>query len=257
MTDQQPGETARGSGPDGAGGAASGACLALETSTERLSLALLHDGRLRTHDGPGGAQASAQLLPAVEALLRDAGLRARDLSVIAFGRGPGSFTGLRTACAVAQGLAFGAGCPVLPLDTLMAVAEDLRHREGASRVLALLDARMDEVYACPFEHRDGAWQSLTEAVVCAPEDLAAALGWPAGVPAGWVPAGHVPAALADRLPAGPVRPAMPTAEALLRLVPARLAAGAACAPDEALPVYVRDKVARTTAERLADKARAA
>jgi tRNA threonylcarbamoyladenosine biosynthesis protein TsaB len=243
-----------GSGPGGSGSPADGACLAIETSTERLSVALFHAGRLQVHEGPGGARASAQLLPVIHGLLRGAQLQARDLSLVVFGSGPGSFTGLRTACAVAQGLAFGAGIPVLPVGTLMAVAEDLRHREGVGHVLALLDARMEEVYVCPFIYRDGTWHAPVEAVVCAPEALAQALGWPNGLPEGWVLAGSLPPDLAERLPGGPVRQAAPSAEALLRLVPALRAAGQTCLPDDALPVYVRDKVARTTAERLADRA---
>ncbi len=122
--------------------------LALDTSTDQLSVAVQRaDGQRFAHTGAGGAQASATLIPAVQALLAQAGLSLSDLRAIAFGRGPGSFTGLRTACSVAQGLAWGAGVPVLPIDTLLAVAEAARSAHGATHVLALLDARMNEVYA--------------------------------------------------------------------------------------------------------------
>ena len=101
--------------------------LAFDTSTDRLSIAVTDGARVWQHSGAGGAQASSTLIPAILALLAEAGLQLGELDAIAFGRGPGSFTGLRTACAVAQGLAFGArqgaGMPVLPIDTLMAVAE--------------------------------------------------------------------------------------------------------------------------------------
>ena len=102
--------------------------LAFDTSTEQMTVAVTDGVRVRQHSGPGGAQASLTLIPAILALLAESGLALSELDAIAFGRGPGSFTGLRTACAVAQGLAFGAnggaGIPVLPIDTLMAVAED-------------------------------------------------------------------------------------------------------------------------------------
>ena len=134
--------------------------LAFDTSTERMSVALTDGVRVWQHSGPGGAQASTTLIPAILALLAEAGLALGALDAIAFGRGPGSFTGLRTACAVAQGLALGAregaGLPVLPIDTLMAVAEEARFQQASAaglpsgdapfRVTALLDARMDEMY---------------------------------------------------------------------------------------------------------------
>jgi tRNA threonylcarbamoyladenosine biosynthesis protein TsaB len=100
--------------------------LAFDTATERISVALMARDRIWQHEGDGGAKASATFLPAVMALLADASVRVGDLDAIAFGRGPGAFTGLRTACAVAQGLAFGADKPVLPIDTLLAIAEDAR-----------------------------------------------------------------------------------------------------------------------------------
>ncbi len=224
--------------------------LAFDTSTERLSIAVQRDGRRWTHEGAGGAQASAALIPAALALLADAGLALGGLRAIVFGRGPGSFTGLRTACSVAQGLAFGAGVPVLPVDTLLAVAEDARLAHGAPRVLALLDARMDQVYAAPWAWAAGAgWAAQGDTVVCAPEALAPLAG------AGWALAGNAFAAYGERLP-GPLRalprlPAAPSAAALLSLAPALLAAGRAVPAEQALPLYVRDKVAQTTAERAA------
>ena len=129
--------------------------LAFDTSTDTLSIAVQRGDAVLQHQGPGGAQASATLIPAVQALLADAGLHLRELRAIVFGRGPGSFTGLRTACSVAQGLAFGArgglGVPVLPVDSLLAVAEQARAEHGCTRVLATLDARMNEVYCAPYQ----------------------------------------------------------------------------------------------------------
>ncbi|MBP9064106.1 MAG: tRNA (adenosine(37)-N6)-threonylcarbamoyltransferase complex dimerization subunit type 1 TsaB [Aquabacterium sp.] len=124
--------------------------LALDTATDRVHAALAVGEAVRPLDLPGGAQASTQLLPALQGLLRDAGLVWTDLDAIAFGSGPGAFTGLRTACSVTQGLALGADCPVIVLDTLMAVAEDARQQapQGCpcgDTVGGLPAARMDEL----------------------------------------------------------------------------------------------------------------
>ncbi len=224
--------------------------LAFDTSTERLSVALsVTDGagpRLLSHEAEGGREASATLIPAALGLLREAGVTLAGLDAIVFGQGPGSFTGLRTACSVAQGLAYGAALPVLPVETLLAVAEEARHAHGATRVLALLDARMDEVYAAAYVHDGQRWTRQGPVTLGRPEVLA--------VPAGFVLAGNAFAAYADRLPPGPQLPALPTATALLRVAPALVAAGAAVPAHEALPLYVRDKVAQTTEEREAQRA---
>lgn len=224
--------------------------LAFDTSTETLSVAV-HGGAgapVLACDGPGGAQASADLIPAIERLLAQAGLRLSELDAIVFGRGPGSFTGLRTACAVAQGLGFGAGVPVLALDTLLAVAEDARERGGADRVVAVLDARMGEVYAAAYEQVNGRWHTVAEPALQAPAEVA--------VPAGYALAGNAVELVAERVGhAGARIAALPTAAALLRLAAAALAAGPAGPAAEALPLYLRDKVAQTTEERAAERAR--
>jgi len=215
--------------------------LAFDTSTEVLSVAVLRGDRLFSRSGPGGAQASSSLIPLIQELLAEAGLAMAELDAIAFGRGPGSFTGLRTACSVAQGLGFGAGVPLLPVDTLHAVAEEARHSFGATRVVALLDARMDELYAARYDFEQPA-QSDPEPRLLSPEQVQ--------VPPGWALAGNVFAAYGERLPAAAARhQALPGAEAMLRLAPELLAAGRAVAPAQALPLYVRDKVAQTTQER--------
>ncbi|MFD0667866.1 tRNA (adenosine(37)-N6)-threonylcarbamoyltransferase complex dimerization subunit type 1 TsaB [Ramlibacter sp. MAHUQ-53] len=227
--------------------------LAFDTSTEHLSVALSwRDGggpRTLSHQGEGGREASASLIPVARGLLAQAGLPLAAMDAIAFGAGPGSFTGLRTACAVAQGLAFGAALPVLPVETLMAVAEAARASHGATRVLALLDARMDEVYAAAYAFDGQAWQRQGPIGLYRPEAVA--------VPEGWVLAGNAFGPYGARLPAGAPRiEALPTADAMLRLAPALAAAGGVVPPAAALPIYVRDKVAQTTAERMALKAAA-
>jgi tRNA threonylcarbamoyladenosine biosynthesis protein TsaB len=224
--------------------------LALDTTTDQLSAALECDGQVWQHQGAGAAQASAALIPAIERLMAEAGLSYAQLDAIAFGCGPGAFTGLRTACAVAQGLAFGAGVPVLPVDSLLTVAEEARAQHASQacswRVLALLDARMDELYAAPFQYADGRWQQQAAFGLYAPQALplmdCEAL------------AGNVFAAYGDRLPdavaALPRWSVLPQATAMLRLAPALLEQGGAVRAEDALPTYVRDKVAQTTEERL-------
>lgn len=223
--------------------------LAFDTSTDQLSVGVRHGDAVWARQAPGGAQASSTLIPLVQELLAEAGLALRELDAICFGRGPGSFTGLRTACSVAQGLAYGADLPVLPVDTLHAVAEEARLLGGATRIVAVLDARMDEVYTAAFAF-DGTPHPLGDAAgearLTAPEDVV--------VPPGWTLAGNAFAAYGERLPAGgPRQEALPTAAALLRLAPGLLAAGMAVPADRAWPLYVRDKVAQTTAERAAAK----
>ena len=225
--------------------------LAFDTSTEALSAAVMRDGHIAAEESAaGGALASAALIPTLQALLARAGVALADLDAIVFGRGPGSFTGLRTACAVAQGLAFGARVPVLGIDTLLAVAEEARARSGAVRVVAVLDARMNEVYAARYRHDVGGWQREGAIVLASPAAVE--------VPRDWVLAGNAFAGYGAQLPShAPRIEALPTAAAMLRLAPQLLAAGQAVDAAHAMPVYIRDKVAQTTEERAAARAPAA
>ncbi|MBD9393155.1 tRNA (adenosine(37)-N6)-threonylcarbamoyltransferase complex dimerization subunit type 1 TsaB [Acidovorax sp. ACV01] len=227
--------------------------LAFDTSTDTLSIAVQHGDAVWQHTGPGGAQASATLIPTVRSLMAQASLSFDTLEVIVFGRGPGSFTGLRTACAVAQGLAFGAhgghGIPVLPVDTLLAVAEEARQAHGCTQVVAVLDARMDEVYhaRCEWIGAQGRWHTDADFGLGAPESVL--------VPLGWTVAGNARTPYGERLaPTAAHVATLPTASALLRLAPALLAAGEGVPASDALPRYIRDKVANTTAERAALRA---
>jgi tRNA threonylcarbamoyladenosine biosynthesis protein TsaB len=248
--------------------------LAFDSSTDTLSIAVQRgaDAAVWHHGGPGGAQASAALIPAILRLMQQAGLSFAQLDAIAFGRGPGSFTGLRTACSVAQGLAFGAGVMVLPIDSLLAVAEDARAQYVGSapagtgaparlQVMALLDARMDELYAERFEWDGAAWASSSPCHLHKPEDLAADFAALAQSEqsASTLLAGNVFDHYGQRLPAGPWPriQALPCARAMLRLAPQLLQAGLAVPADQALPLYIRDKVAKTTQERLLEKSTAA
>ena len=230
--------------------------LAFDTSTEVISLAVQHGAHVVTHTGAGGAQASATLIPAIAALMAQAGLQFAQLDAIVFGRGPGSFTGLRTACSVAQGLAFAAHVRVLPVDTLMAVADEacfiarqtLPHTPAPQRVCAALDARMGEVY---YKHYffnsclssiDGFYSLKT------PQNIEP---FEAGCTV--LLAGNIRPAYDAQLPAAlqaaPYVHCLPTATALLRLAPPLIASGGLVDAQDALPLYIRDKVAQTTAER--------
>lgn len=232
--------------------------LAFDTATELLSVGLAHRGRVYLHEAAGGAAASATLIPAIHKLLGEADVALRDLDVIVFGRGPGAFTGLRTACSVAQGLGFGAARLVLPVDTLLAVAQSAREAlppaESSLQVWALLDARMNEIYAAHYEFDGLRWRTLEAPLLTTPEDLNER--WRRAAPQ--CVAGNALGAFGERLAVGAARcvpQALPGAGALLALAPALVEAGGAVDASLALPLYVREKVAQTTAER--DAARAA
>ena len=229
--------------------------LAFDTATEHMSIALAVRGVVFTHEAAGGARASAALIPAILALLAQAGVTLRELDAIAFGRGPGAFTGLRTACSVAQGLALGADKPVLPIDTLLAIAEDARGDDRrAQRMWVAMDARINEVYAAQYAFGDGRWAVLDAPMLTTPEALNER--WRAQPPE--LVAGSALAVFGDRLTTDGARlaaDALPRARAMLPLARALWAAGGAVDAALALPLYVRDKVAQTTVER--DAARAA
>lgn len=229
--------------------------LAVDTATDRMAVAVVAGGQAWCAEEEGGSRASQRLLPLVFELLAQAGLRPADLDAVAFGRGPGAFTGLRTACAVAQGLALGIGCPVLPLDSLALVAEDAhwRHGDAAQSLWVAMDARMDEAYAGAYRHDGQTWQVLTAPALWTLPALAAA--WRDSPPS--CVAGTALAAFGARLPSGAawrVEDAPDRAAALSRLARSAWAQGAAIDPAQALPLYLRDKVALTTAERAAAKA---
>ncbi|MFZ2987302.1 tRNA (adenosine(37)-N6)-threonylcarbamoyltransferase complex dimerization subunit type 1 TsaB [Ideonella sp.] len=235
--------------------------LALDTATETMAIAVSHGGAQWTLNSPGGAAASLHLIPEALRLLAEAGLSVAALDAVAFGQGPGAFTGLRTAVSVAQGLAFGADKPLLPIDSLLLVAEDARlQAEQAGSALAdsvfwvAMDARMDEIYAAAYRQAAGTWQVVQAPALYTLEALLAR--WQ-DLPPAHV-AGSALAAFGDRLGLAPALPCWPDAQdragALLRLASAAWQHGATVTVDEALPVYLRDKVALTTAEREAAKA---
>jgi len=208
---------------------------AVETSTEWCSVALYRDGEIACIERRAANRHSEMALPMLRRLLKDSELQGLD--AVAFGAGPGSFTGLRIACGIAQGLAFGRGLPVLGVSTLEALAEE----SGAPRVLACLDARMREVYYAALEKRAARWHELVPAQCAAPDSIEIPEGEWLGCGSGFAIYGNL--GLQRVLPE-----VHPSAIAIARLAAPRLAAGEGVDAALAAPVYVREKVAFTKAE---------
>lgn len=234
------------------------ALLAFDTSTQAMAVALQAGGRTWLRNAEGGAAASATLLPLVCSLLAEAGTALERLDAIAFGRGPGAFTGLRTSCAVAQGLALGSGRPVLAIDSLQLVAEQARIRAGAGPLDlgVVMDARMGELYAARWHWDGSGWQALHEPRLSSPQALAEA--WAESPPRACTGSGRPLAQDVFRQRWGHghwIDEGDDRAGALLQLAQQAWHEGRMQDAAEALPVYVRDKVALTTAERAAQGAR--
>ncbi len=236
------------------------ALLAFDTSTESMAIALQAASGVRLANEPGGAAASATLLPRITAMLEASGTVGGDVGLVAFGSGPGAFTGLRTSAALAQGLALGWGVPVLPVDSLLIVAEDARAQRAAALIgrdadagdpfdiAVLMDARMEQVYAAAYRWAQGRWSVLEAPGLFDLSTLAQ--GWP-GRGLSCI-AGSALSAFGDRLvlPAAPRVPdEQQRAGALLRLAQAGWRDGQAVDVALGLPLYVRDRVALTTQER--------
>jgi tRNA threonylcarbamoyladenosine biosynthesis protein TsaB len=232
--------------------------LAFDTSTEHLSVGLSGPGGLLSSSAPGGALASSTLLPHIHALLDRAGMGLRQLEGVAFGSGPGAFTGLRTACAVAQGMGLALGLPLIPIDSLLIVAEDARRQACPGGedcdVAVAMDARMDEVYAGQYHWCTGRWQVIEAPRLFTLPALHSA--W-AQRPV-QILAGSALTAFGDRLQApfsADLRPQEHhRAGALLQLALRAAQDGHTVDAADALPMYVRDKVAHTTRERAAARA---
>lgn len=222
--------------------------LALETSTESGSVALLDDDRLIERPVAGRPGHSETILPEVLALLREACVDLRDIDAVAFGAGPGAFTGLRLACGVAQGLAMGSGKPVIPVGTLEALASQC----SQDFVFVAADARMSELYFAAYCREGGGLREYAAPACAAPADVLL----PPGID--WFGFGSAFRAYRDVLvPALGARligfddSPIPLASSVARLAAERFRRGEMIDPALAAPLYVRDKVAMTTAERLA------
>jgi tRNA threonylcarbamoyladenosine biosynthesis protein TsaB len=220
--------------------------LAIETSTEYCSTALWRDGTVSERCELVGQKHSEVLVAMLDALLKDAGIGIGQVDGIAFGKGPGSFTGIRIACGVAQGLALGTGVNVVGVCTLQALAD----ASGKDKVVAVLDARMGELYLAAYEKRNGAWETAIAPCLCNAESAPDIDG------AGWFGAGNGFAVKGAALQArygeslcGVDELALPLASAVARIAVVEFAKGNAVDAALALPLYLRDKVALKTSER--------
>jgi tRNA threonylcarbamoyladenosine biosynthesis protein TsaB len=220
--------------------------LALDTSTEFLSLALQAGEQTFTHCQNVGQTASQLILPQIQTLLDEANVKLTDLDGIAFGAGPGSFTGVRIACGVAQGLGFGANLPVVGVNTLMASAE----ASGESKVITCLDARMGEIYHAAYLKKNNEWVEISATKVCKPEAAPVLEGseW-VGVGSGWAVYGEVLSEIYAQNLVKTMPEVSPRAEAILKLAQPIFAAGLAKTASEAAPIYIRNRVALTSQER--------
>jgi len=224
--------------------------LALDTSTEYLSLALKLGDKIFTHYQAAGSASSQLVLPQIQILLDSANIKLGDLDGIAFGAGPGAFTGVRIASGVAQGLGYGANLPVVGINTLTAVAEE----SGQDKVVVCLDARMGEIYHAALIKQNGVWLEISETKVCKPQvsPVLESNDW-VGAGGGWaaykevlmqIYSNHLSQSVNNVLP-----DITPTAEAILRLAQPVFEAGQAKPAMHAMPIYIRNRVALTTLER--------
>ena len=233
--------------------------LAFETATEACSVALWIDGEVRERFELAPRRHAELALPWADALLAEAGIARSQLDAIAVGRGPGAFTGVRLAVAVAQGIALALDIPVVPVSTLATLA--MRATPGSQRILAAIDARMGEVYLGAFAHSaDGLVTALGDEVLMPPQqsldwprlgrcdaDQAAQLKW-LGVGSGFSAGdGALIATLGDALAQSDIS-ALPHASDLARLAVTAYDRGEALAPERVEPAYLRDKVALTLSE---------
>lgn len=209
--------------------------LAFDTSTQTLGLALLTDGQTLLLEMEGGARASEDLLPQIMRLLGNSDLNIKDLDAIVFGCGPGAFTGLRTSCSVAQGLAMGAGLPVIPVVTLHACAQQhwltLPELQHNTDIFVQLDARMNEWYWAHYQWVNNKWTILEAPCLSSPQEMQI-----------YVDKHH---------PKHTITMIAPPMVGMMTLAQAAWKQGKTVPPEEALPLYLRNKVALTTAERMA------
>ncbi|MGC2520147.1 MAG: tRNA (adenosine(37)-N6)-threonylcarbamoyltransferase complex dimerization subunit type 1 TsaB [Burkholderiales bacterium] len=232
--------------------------LAIDTSTDYCSVAASRGETIGFRHERAGQRQAERVLGMVDIVLAEAGLALADISGIAYGAGPGSFTGLRVACGVTQGLALARGIPVVGIGTLLALAEEAAEqaaeeateKSACGRVIACIDARMGEVYHAAYRKTAAGWEEIVPPGLYRPEAVPAVPGegW-SGCGGGFAAyGGAVAARYRGQLTA--LRPEVaPSARAVLRLALPRFAAGDTCDPATAIPLYLRDKVALKTSER--------
>ncbi len=221
--------------------------LALDTATEACSVALLHEGRVMSQYEVIPRLHAQRLLPMIQALLDEAGIALSAVDALAFGRGPGAFTGVRIAVGVVQGLAFALQRPVVPVSTLATIAQRAHREQGARQVAVAIDARMDEVYWGCYRFHDGEMQLCDLEAVLPPEQVKlprdSAGEW-FGAGTGWGYGARLavqPCAVDSAL--------LPHAQDLLELAGFAWRRGEAVEADAAQPIYLRDNVATPKAPR--------
>lgn len=222
--------------------------LAIETSTELASVALLLDDSLLTRETAGAQTHSQTILPLIQDMLKQAGVNLNQCDALAFGTGPGSFTGVRTACGVVQGLGFGGNTRVVPVVTLLAMAHACRNADDScNNVLVVLDARMGEVYWAQYCHKDDGWHTVIEPTLSLPEKVmpegrAIACGNGLNVYSSRLNPMVVSFSFQENI--------VPHAKEIAMLAQVFLANGDTISARDAEPLYLRNKVALTTEERL-------
>lgn len=225
--------------------------LALDTATEACSAALTVDGQIHTRAVEAPREHGDRILAMLDELLAEAGIGVADLDALAYGRGPGAFTGVRIGVGVAQGIAFAHALPVVGVSTLAALAQGAHRRHGAERVVAAIDARMGEVYWGAFALDEaGLMQPVMDEAVASPDavERPPGIGWH-GVGSGWETYPEALAARMDAALAADLGRALPDARDMLELGRAAYDRGEAVAAADALPVYLRDRVAAKPRQR--------
>ena len=219
--------------------------LALDAATEALSVALQHGEHCHAHFEIAPRLHAQKLLPLIDAVLKQADLTLADVDAFVFGRGPGAFTGVRTAVAVVQGLAFTHAKPVYGVSTLLAMAEGARREHGATHVLPAIDARMGEIYAAAYAWQDAEWRTVLAEAVLPPAQLQfSASGEWLACGTGWQVHGDaMRAGVVSALKAEPSEGRLPNARDMLALAVPALRRGEGVPAEQALPVYLRDHVA--------------
>ncbi|MDN5753300.1 MAG: tRNA (adenosine(37)-N6)-threonylcarbamoyltransferase complex dimerization subunit type 1 TsaB [Nitrosospira sp.] len=220
--------------------------LALDTSTEYCSIALLLDGEVLSREIFAERRHSELILPMLQRLLDESGLTLARLDGIAFGAGPGSFTGLRIACGVTQGLAFGADLPVMGVCTLEALAQEA----GNGNVITALDARMNEIYHAAYTKAVDGWQTVSGPALCLPQHapLMPGCNW-TGCGSGFSMHAEALRTRYDGSVSRIISGLRPRARAIVELAAPGFAKGLGLDPADAAPLYIRNKVALKEGER--------
>ncbi|MDM8560289.1 tRNA (adenosine(37)-N6)-threonylcarbamoyltransferase complex dimerization subunit type 1 TsaB [Candidatus Parabeggiatoa sp. HSG14] len=221
--------------------------LVIDTATEACSCALYLDGEIQDRYVIAPRQHTSLILPMADELLAEAGLKPTQLEGIAFGCGPGSFTGLRIACGVVQGIAFAADIPVAPISSLAALAQATYTKYGAVKVLAAIDARMHEVYWGRYKIDDkDIMRCESKEIVCAPNDISLpSEGQWYGVGTGWATYAENLKAKLGKMVQDYQGKTYPQASAMIPLALAAFQEGKIVSAEDALPVYLRNKVVQT------------